>query len=264
MISRTEQTSGLLSIDIALICGSRPKLLEQTLHSFSKNIFRFFCINRVIANVDLFGGSTEDQQNCVDLIRFFFPDSIVMKPRLPSFGTAVRNTWLSTNAKVVLHLEDDWLSLSSVKPDVIYSILNEQTRVIALSNKELPRSNVEVCPNANLVSKVLKKRFLGITYRKLKINGHGTAPGFYEGDFLRTYAKLIKPDLDPEKQIHPDINKELFEYVQSYRRVSLKDESGNYLIRDIGRDWRNTYGLKKFVIHGKSYWQYDSSREMRN
>lgn len=53
----------MTNIDVTLICGRRPTLLGQTLESFSEKLFKNFKINRVVVNIDPFGGDVSDHEN---------------------------------------------------------------------------------------------------------------------------------------------------------------------------------------------------------
>ena len=80
-------------IDITLLCGSRPSLLELTLASFSHHVFRFFNISEVFVNIDLFGGGSEIGKNVSRLFvhtsqrqLYLSPPETVLEGHYKSFG----------------------------------------------------------------------------------------------------------------------------------------------------------------------------------
>ncbi len=117
------------AIDVSIVAGRRPDLLERTLASFEENLFRNFEIARVIANIDPIFGDEADHLKCIDLIRAMDSDALVSEPEEPGFGAAVKRTWSSTQASVILHLEDDWLLNYPITPKDI-AIFDSEPRVM--------------------------------------------------------------------------------------------------------------------------------------
>lgn len=235
-------------IDVTLISGRRPDLLERTLRSFAQGLFHNFKINRFIANIDPFAGDQYDHARCRALIRGVFPHAILIEPDEPSFGLAVKQAWLKTSAKVIFHLEDDWLLKEAVTPDDVFPVLTGETKAVQLVSKELQWDGS--------LFKIRKKtkRFLGIPFGKTVINIFGTSPGFWDGDVARHCAALMDPVLDPEKQMRPPFNPPLSSYLNRFQCRVLAGKAGSELIYDIGREWRENHGLTKKVINGRSVW----------
>ena len=58
-----------MKIDVCMVAGRRPDLIQTTLDSFNANLFRNFTVDRFIVNIDPVFGSDDDQAlGCVLLL----------------------------------------------------------------------------------------------------------------------------------------------------------------------------------------------------
>ena len=239
----------LPDIDLVLICGRRPELLATTLASFGSRVFCNFNVRNCYANIDPFAGTIEDGEACRLLIRDRFPDARIAMPQKPSFGLAVKSTWSQTTASLVLHLEDDWICLEDIRPEHVIPLLQGSTSAVKFVSKELNWNGTDVFYQRRRRIKV----FNLLLWKRL-VNGFGTSPGFFLGDFLRRSAQLMDPSLDPEKQMVPPYNKPLNRYLARHRCRLLPGTGQPALIKDIGREWRDSRGIEKTIIEGRSVW----------
>ena len=245
------------SLELSILSGSRPGLLEQTLASFKKRVFDNFVISEVFVNIDLWGGTKEDQLKCSDLIFGLYPSAVVSMPSSPSYGSAIQRLWSQPTAQAIFHLEDDWLALEDIYPVQIFSVLKDDVSVVTLASKEhRPLRQLEKYGDAFYRDPV-KRKFFGLNFKGKIYNKHGVSPGFFERNFAYQWAELLDPELDPEKQAHPDINSGLFNLLVQYRRFLLLGQTNACLIQDIGRAWREAQGIDKIVSNGKSIWVDD-------
>jgi hypothetical protein len=67
---------------------------------------------------------------------------------------------------------------------------------------------------------------------------------------------------DPEKQLYKDVNPPLKSYTANFKNY-LYPSSGEILIRDIGRNWRNERHIEKIVIEGRSNWISQAQRAQK-
>ena len=205
------------AIDLLLVSGSRPQLLERTLDSFGKNLLSNFEVSTVYANIDPFEGTAEDTQSCADLIRERFPACHIRAPDTCSFTGAVKWLWSNTSAAAALHLEDDWVIDREVRPEDVFNIGRKY-------NYDRPIFT--------------------------------TSPSFLERSFAHECASKMRLDLDPEKQLYGDRNPELGQYTKTFRS-RLLGVGGDFWISDIGREHRQASNLKKTLIDGQSHWIRD-------
>jgi hypothetical protein len=238
-----------LEIDLVLICGRRPELLATTLASFDQSVFRNFTVQTCYANIDPFAGTPEDGEACRSLIRERFPDAQITMPDTPNFGLAVKSTWSQTKSSVVLHLEDDWVCQEDILPDHVTPLFEGTTTAVKLVHKGLNWNGVDLFHQRRR-----RIQFFNLLLWKRVVNGFGTSPTFFLGDFLRHSARLMDPSLDPEKQMVPPFNKALNRYLEKYRCRLLPGSRQPELIRDIGRQWRDSRGIEKAIVDGRSVW----------
>jgi hypothetical protein len=236
-------------LDVTLVSGRRPELLARTLRSFQDKVFRNFTIASCHANIDPFCGTGTDRDACKEIILQYFPTANISTPHIPSFGKAVKTIWSRSRAPVIFHIEDDWLALESISPEHVEPLLSGSTRAVKPVAKEMRWNGRSPFYEAKRKSKIF-----GITYRRVKTSVFGTSPCFFDGDFVRTCAELMDPDLDPEKQMRPPHNPPLVSYLEQFRCRVLPGQNQTELIQDIGRDWRMKMGITKTVAAGKSVW----------
>jgi hypothetical protein len=240
----------IMKIDVVLVSGCRPELLSRTLNSFNDKVFCNFTVNTCYANIDPFGGAQADGAECARIIYRYFPNAVISMPDTPGFGAAVKTVWGQSTAPVVLHLEDDWLVSDIITPSHIEPLLVGDTRAVRLLSKHMSWNR-----RSEFHERTGRYRWMGITYRRVRTAAFGTSPGFLTGAFARTCAELMRPDLDPEKQMRPGLNPLLFAYMSQFKCRVLHGEKQADIIHDIGREWREEKGIVKVVSNGRSLWQ---------
>lgn len=238
--------------DICIVAGARPELLERTLGSFHARLVGKLNVSSVIANIDLFGGGEAERERCGDLLLSLFPQVKIFRPAQPGFSAAVKRVWEATCEKLVLHMEDDWILLEDVDPQSVLAAFDDTTRAVKFLSRD---HNHHPMRDGDFDIGWIRHRFLGLTYRKEPFNRHGTSPGFFDGCFIRKWAALLDPSLDPEKQSRPPWNPALFDHVRRYRSRFIYSSNRGHLVEDIGRQWRDDHGLIKLVVQGRSEWR---------
>lgn len=240
-------------IDIVLISGGRPDLLHQTLISFKRWCFDNFSIDNVVANIDPFCGTAHDGDLCEDLILGFFPNALIIRPDVSSYGQAVKNIWSRIESGYALHLEDDWLLLEPLTPNRVFPLFVHNTKMVLLMS-------AQHCRKRTVRYSVIRKRIPFTPFKRAVGPCFGTSPSFVDGSFARSYAALIDPSRDPEKQNRGvrGVNETLRAYLQPYKCAFLAsnrpDEKS--VILDIGIDWREKRGITKEVNEGRSVWHF--------
>ena len=111
-----------MKIDLTIVGGSRPDLLERTLKSFNEKMFLNFEIGTVFVNLDPFGGNEVDRSACIDIINYYFINPQISCPENNSFGLAVKNLWSKPKSQVFFHLEDDWESNIVITPNMLKAL----------------------------------------------------------------------------------------------------------------------------------------------
>ncbi len=239
-------------LDITLVSGRRPELLERTLASFDSAFFRNFNIAKVFANIDPFGGSEADHRTCAQLIRRVFPRATISEPINADFGLAVKTLWSQVQARYLLHMEDDWLALQEVTPEQVFPLLSEDNvTAVSFSTVEQDKKG-RGKPRYQLRSKRI--RVLGIPLYRRTFPFFCTSPSIWDGPFAKHCAQLMDPDLDPEKQFWSGQNSQLRNFSAPYRTRILYGPDDSAIMKDIGRSWRRERGIRKHVIRGKSVW----------
>lgn len=241
-------------IDFTIVCGSRPDLLARTLASFSQRLFANFRFSRCFANIDLFGGDEVDRQKCEALLLSYFSEIRVTKPATPSYGMAVKSLWLQTSSPYIFHMEDDWIALECIRPEMVFRHFSDQVKAVTLTSKEHKLDKNIKRYGDHYLRAIERKKLFGVALWSSSHNNHGVSPGFLDGEFARRWARLINPDLDPEKQIKKNINRPLFDFATQYKRRMITGSNRLEIIQDIGRHWHAENGIRKSVANAKSTW----------
>ena len=222
-------------------------MLERCLASFSDKMFRHFNVNRALVNIDPIWGSEADQEAMKKLLHEHFENVEVFEPAKAHFTTAVKNLWLKTECEHVFHLEEDWIALEDITPEMVDAHIVGNVKSLSLMNEA--KNNTK---NKPYHYKRYRPWYLPFKIDDKNKPHFGTSPSFWCGDFLRDCAKLMDINFDPEKQFYQDLNMPLQEFVRHKR---CKFIFGNpHLIQDIGREWQEQNKIEKRIENGVSIW----------
>ncbi len=239
-----------VKIDVLLVSGARPALLEKTLASFSQRLFRHFEIGTLYVNIDPFEGGPVEVEACEEICKQHFANVVTRKPDKPHFTKAIRWLWRQPAADWCFHLEDDWVLNREVRPEEVSKAMTRKVRQISLMTREKNwgyRSFYHYEPG--------RRTFLGMDLGKglnKKRPIFGTSPSFLRSDFAARCAELMDETLDPEKQLNymnPDLNA----FTAQFRNRFIGARR-DYVAIDIGREHRDALGITKEVIDGNSVW----------
>lgn len=240
----------LLSIDVVLVAGRRPDVVERTLYSFARQVFPAFRIANAFANIDPIFGDDEAHARTVATIRRYLPSCKLFEPAQANFSMAVKRLWSHTTGDFVLHLEDDWICNETVVAGAVAEALVAPATSLALHNRQLKWRG----PDRHVTS-LRRRKVLGVTVERFTIQRFGTSPRFLDGAFARGCADRMDPRLDPEKQMDPRRNPALHDYQQQFTSLILPPRRGDELISDIGREWRERMGFIKTGCGGNTRWR---------
>lgn len=238
-------------MDLLLVSGARPILLEKTLKSFSSNVLSNFRLTNIFVNIDRFQGGEREVSQAEEIVLGFFPNAIIRKPEMPSFTSAVSWLWQSVRSPFCFHLEDDWIAETQISEDMVLPYFSTEVRQVSILTREKNWS-----PQVPFHCKWRRRKFLGLNFGREYLANEPvftTSPSFLERDFARACGSMMDVSLDPEKQLYDGKNVELRNFTSKFRNRIISD-SGKFLIKDIGRAFREESGLKKEIVDGKSSW----------
>lgn len=237
-----------------MVAVRRPDLLSKTLESFADNLFCHFNVTAFFINIDPMFGDLQAHDKTVACALKFFPNAVIHEPDTPSFGAAVKWVWSQFSTGLALHLEDDWELTQPIFPHDVLPKLQPGYGAVSL------------CGNH---PKWYKRRdYLWVGQRRQgffpfgtkKIPAMGTSPKFIRGELANRLARMMDPDLDPEKQMLPWINRD-FSTIITENKCAFLDKSGTRqygVMTELGRAWREAHDIKKSVVDGKSIWTLNS------
>ncbi|KQR33632.1 hypothetical protein ASF91_06530 [Rhizobium sp. Leaf155] len=239
-------------IDICLVAGRRPELLERTLKSFQASMFDRFEIANFYANIDPIFGDTDDEAATIAVIRSLFPNAHIHTPEQPGFCKAVKYLWQQARSEILFHLEDDWLLDEQLDPTEVFRIFSDEDVAQLSLNHYHKHWNFRY---GHFHRRWERRTILGIRFKVGRpFPLFATSPSFLRTDFARTAASLMDDRYDPEKQFYDGINPAMEDFVRPYKNYMLGTKK-RFLITDIGREWRDERKLTKTYVDGVSNWE---------
>jgi hypothetical protein len=241
-------------LDLCIVAGRRPDLLRQTLESFSASVFSNFCIRGVIVNIDPIFGARDDETGCVKCVISHFPQAEICIPETPGFAAAVKRLWSATKSDYVFHLEDDWIALTAVDEEILRPFSDPSVMQVSFHTAD---QNWDIPRKGHLHRRNEYARLLGIkiplfrTFPKFT-----TSPSILRGDFARKAAALMDASLDPEKQFYSGVNPQLERLAAPHKNYIFSPERVP-VIRDKGREWRDSRNIRKVINNATSTWVAD-------
>lgn len=238
------------SFDVLIVSGARPTLLNRTLESFEKNLFRNIRVGNCFINIDPFEGSDEEVEECEKICRGRFEQVFVNTPRAPHFTKAVKWLWSRPNTDWCIHLEDDWLLTRQISVDELLSCMTRRVTQISFMTKE-KRWKYKSSYHFDEMKKTIFGVYIGRGLNK-KRPMFGTSPSILSSNFARECSALMIDDLDPEKQLNK-FNPKLNQYTSKFRNRFLGSINDHVAV-DIGREHRVDKGIEKTLLKGQSIW----------
>lgn len=198
----------------------RPDLIDQTYSNFSKNLIGINLKEcSLVINVDpMPADKLENRESIIHISKKYFGNVIYRFPEKPNFPDALKWTWLNTTTDYIFNLEDDWILLNKVNVKDL----------IALHKTDV--SSIGVSLNAYL---------FGVNPFRIRLS-----PCLLDGKWAREAASHLSSSSCPEKQLRNKIPTQLVRKMLNYPAYSHPN-SGKIIVKDTGRDWRNSRNLIK-------------------
>ncbi|WP_421980859.1 hypothetical protein [Roseibium sp.] len=237
-------------LDVTLVSGARPALLETTLKSFSAFLFKNFELQTCFVNIDPFEGGPDEVAACEAICRSVFKNVVTRTPEKPHFTRAVKWLWSQPRSAWCFHLEDDWMLEREVTSEEFTAAHERRVAQITLMTREKNwgyRSRFHYEPSRFVV---LGRDFGKSVNKKRPI--FTTSPSFVRREFALRCSELLDETLDPEKQLNY-LNPALNSFTSKFRNRFI-GKRREYVARDIGRQHRDERGITKTVEDGSSVW----------
>lgn len=238
-----------MDIDITIVAGRRPELLQRTLESFTSKAFRFHNVINVYANIDPIFGDEDDEARCIALLQEHFSRPVIHTPETAGFTAAVKRLWQETTAPYVFHLEDDWIALDALDQRVDACFEGNIRQVSFHSANQ----NWDIGRKGHMHR---GKRYLKLLGVRLPIGSYPkftTSPSIIDGPVARTCAQLMDVAFDPEKQFYSSVNRDMETFIQGFENYIFSPDAIP-VVEDTGRDWRDKRGIQKKITNAASSW----------
>lgn len=235
-------------MDLAIVSGARPDLLEKTINSLIAKTNLKSQVNEVRINIDLFGGDEIKRSEAVDVVKGYFDAPIIRLTEHPSHTNAVKWCLKSDGHKPVFMIEDDWVFLENFDFSEILEKIYNGVEVCSFATEEKrlkgsPKYHQKY-PAPKILSYLLGRRSPIFT----------TSPCIMSAKFAKLISDSLDPNFDPEKQMYNGTNPSLQRKLNNMRNELIYGKKSKYIIEDIGRAWRNKRGIEKIIVNGKSEW----------
>lgn len=228
-------------IDITMTAVRRPTIIERTLSSFKKNLFKDHP-TRLIINIDPVG---EDTRLCeiTDVIEDYFPYMITRIPAKPHFTKAFIWTWQQATSKYVFHLEDDWELLRPVDLDAMIALMDKYPDLggLRLAWKDAEGETVKNFPRSFFD---WNGEYFECPIERRGCDGTCGHPTLYRGELIERIVPYMREEYNPEKQLRYWIP-EIPPIIEEYTYGVFAQPNDKAIIAEIGERWRNQHGWVK-------------------
>jgi hypothetical protein len=242
------------NIDLCMVLGRRADLLQRTLESFSRDVFRNFMFQNVFVNIDPIFGTEQDERDCMHLVEKYFPSAIFFRPENPGFCAAVKRLWSHTRSQYVFHLEDDWVALGHLGKEIMEPFQDPRVMQVSFHTAD---QHWDIARKGHLHQRNEYARVFGIKIPLFrKFPKFTTSPSVLRGDFAREAAGLMDEMRDPEKQFYSGVNAALERLAKPNKNFIFSPQQ-KPVIRDIGREWRDNRKISKVIQDATSHWVSD-------
>lgn len=227
-------------IDITMTATKRPAILDVTLSSFKRHLFKDTKCSMIL-NIDPAGLSIP--ASCVSgVAKKYFDIRALKVSSMASFPKAFHWVWSqAVSADFVFNLEDDWELLRSVDLDDMIKVMKR--------NHDLAILRLPWRPLGKTTSKNWKyffpwnSQFFECPARLKRSIGFCGHPSLIRGEFVRATVPHLNTEQNSEKQFH--YNPKIVTEVDKWRFGVYGYPEQSAAIKDIGRKWMIDAGLKK-------------------
>lgn len=187
-------------LDILITATRRHEILQTTLESFKRNLFKDYPI-KIIINIDPVG-SDETNEDCLRVCQETFPKVEILShsPIEPNFSKAFKWTWDQARTDYIFNLEDDWELRYKVDLQNMIDILERNKNLVLL------RLPYFISSENMMINWTTPFHWNGEFFEcpeSLKMSlGFCGHPSLIKGEFVQKIAPYINTEINPEKQFH--------------------------------------------------------------
>jgi len=229
----------------------RPEIIRRTFKSFSENMLCGYKRKRAVLNIDLIGEDVPWSKALWAAAAGFRHTEIKIGKK-PNFARAFKWLWEQTKTKYTFWLEDDWELLTKIDLAEMVAVMDKHPQLATLRLPYTPtaadhyKSWSHIFPWTGDYFKCPDEDRNAIGYC-----GH---PSLYRTSFMKEVLPLVKTNMCPEKQIKGRLPK-MREILNRWDLGVFSKPNQPPVIRDIGREWRDSRGLNKDSTIYFTSWQ---------
>lgn len=244
-----------MRLDICTTATLRPGILDRTLASFRKHLFREGLAEyRYIINVDPAGEGCP-AEDVLAVARRHFDEVVFNAPDEPNFPRAVRWCWMQLRSEYMFQLEDDWELLEPIDLSDMARIMDERPALAQLRLSMFPGKGTPERPLLRQWNRYIdwNGEFFEVPRERKRSLGYCGHPAIMRSAFIERVRGHLVDRWCPEKTLKG--------HSALMRHILAQWEFGVYhqpfarpTIRDIGRRWRAEQGWYKHRGHSFHRW----------
>jgi len=220
-----------LKIDVTCTAMPRPKIVEKTFKSFSKNLqYLDFKKQTLYMNVDPLPGFENARKEVVEMAKEYFGEVVVNLPRVPNYTSAYNWVWSKAKTKFILNLEDDWGLLRPVDVRILlkYFTVNPKLMEVALRAYSYYYS---ACP---------------------------TSPSIMHQRYYKAVGGKLNPKFNPECQLRGknfgiEMPARSLGVSPKGKIIAYPEKGTDIIVKDLGRGWIKKSPFKRPNVSKKNF-----------
>jgi len=232
-------------IDITMTATRRPKVIDRTLKSFTKHIFKNQKDYRLIINIDPVGEDVKNNK-IIDICEKYFEHLVIIEPKTPSFSKAVIRVWKETKSEYIFHLEDDWFLERDIDiKELIYQMnYDNNLACIRFYKEKIPETHFPTMFDCIYEYQPEKNLFFPMTGTCNSLNQFGLNPVLIRKKFIDESLLVMCNNKNPEKQFREN-NPKMKNILKRWIFSIYGNPGDPRLVFDIGSEWRLNSKFKK-------------------
>ena len=221
----------LIAVDFCTTACCRPKLLNKTYKSFTRNLLGIdYSKSTLYINIDPIPDGDRDE--VIEVAKQYFGNVVANTPEKPNFSKALKWCFLQPKGDYFFYLQDDWVMQNELYISDMIKHLG--TRHYPNGGRSNERRNSRTIVAVNLRA-----------YKTIRDNRICLSPVLVSNSWGKRFAKRLNTDFNPERQTRIKSKKNPHGADANDLGASLHLPEKKVIVADTGRKWLNKNNIRR-------------------